>query len=187
MGCKAGDNRRRVLLTDDGDTDAAFSLCALGRLTFNESPRQVERPVADYVKAYHPTSTGILVGKPNGFSILALLPKKKPQPQGAQQRKSRVDSTPISVPFEEKKRLMRVYGPIKTLRNRASKDIDQAAKPDSVRRKFYRWFPDFNERFVITPGGWYTPKAGHQQEMDYRQAMRKMDLELLVKKRNDRR
>ena len=92
-----------------------------------------------------------------------------------------------SVSFEEMKRLMRVYGPIKALRSRAVKDAGKAAKSGSIRRKFYRWFPDFNERFVKTSDGWYSPKAGHQEEMIYREAVRKMDKEVLVKKRNDTR
>ena len=79
---------------------------------------------------------------------------------------------------------MRCYGPIKVLRKRANKGTeDQSVKPDSIRRKFYRWFPDFNERFFKTPEGWYAPKAGHQHEMAYREAMRKMDKEVLNRKR----
>mmetsp|Transcript_11749 Transcript_11749/g.21727 ORF Transcript_11749/g.21727 Transcript_11749/m.21727 type:complete len:273 (+) Transcript_11749:108-926(+) len=137
------------------------------------------------------------VGEPNRYNILALLPKK---PQGAKHLKVAANATSrknntkpkdpkrdTSISFEEMKRLMRVYGPIKALRNRTSKDTGKAAKPESIRRKFYRWFPDFHERFVKTSDGWSTPKAGHQQEMQYRESMRKMDQELLVKKRNDKR
>lgn len=51
----------------------------------------------------------------------------------------------------------------------------------------YRWFPDFNERFAKTPEGRYAPKAGHEQEMEYRETMRSLDLELLVKKRRGKR
>lgn len=40
-----------------------------------------------------------------------------------------------SVSFEEMKRLMRVYGPIKALRSRARKDVGKAAKAESIRRK----------------------------------------------------
>lgn len=91
------------------------------------------------------------------------------------------------VPYEEMKRLMRVYGPIKSLRNRSSKVTGRAAQPASIKRKFYRWFPDFHERFVNTSEGWYMPKAGHHQEMQYRESMRTYDQKLLVKKRNDKR
>lgn len=53
-----------------------------------------------------------------------------------------------------------------------------------MKRKFYRWFPDFNERFVLqTPGMWYKPKIGHEEEMKYREAMRKKDQEMLAAKR----
>lgn len=48
-------------------------------------------------------------------------------------------------------------------------------------------FPDFNERFFKTGGGWFAPKAGHEQEMQYREAMRQMDQDLLVRKRNESR
>ena len=53
-----------------------------------------------------------------------------------------------SISFEEMQRLMRVYGPIKCLRNRTPKETGKALKIDSVKRKFYRWFPDFDSRRV---------------------------------------
>lgn len=53
-----------------------------------------------------------------------------------------------SISFEEMQRLMRVYGPIKCLRNRTPKETGKALKIDSVKRKFYRWFPDFDSRQV---------------------------------------
>jgi len=81
------------------------------------------------------------------------------------------------------KRLMRVYGSLKCLRNRTPKDPDKAAKVESVKRKFYRWFPDLDQRFERTEEGWYQPKAGHEEEMAYRESMRKSDQEKLVKKR----
>lgn len=83
----------------------------------------------------------------------------------------------------EMKRLMRVYGSLKCLRNRTPKDPDKAAKVESVKRKFYRWFPDLDQRFERTEEGWYQPKAGHEEEMAYRERMRKSDQEKLVKKR----
>mmetsp|Transcript_28746 Transcript_28746/g.52463 ORF Transcript_28746/g.52463 Transcript_28746/m.52463 type:complete len:103 (-) Transcript_28746:123-431(-) len=85
-------------------------------------------------------------------------------------------------------RLMRVYGPKKCLRNRTTKESGKIVKPESIRRKFYRWFPDFNERFVKTSDGWFKPKAGHQQEMTYREELRKQDkIILLAKKKMCRR
>jgi len=87
------------------------------------------------------------------------------------------------VSFDEMKRLMRVYGPIKCLRNRNS-PTRPGSKDTSIKRKFYRWFPDFNERFEITEGGWFMPKYGHEHEMKYREAMRKSDQQVLIKKRS---
>jgi len=92
-----------------------------------------------------------------------------------------------SVPFDEMKRLMRVYGSLKCLRNRTPVDSGRIAKMESVKRKFYRWFPDLDERFVRTPEGWYKPKGGHEEEMRHRETMRKEDQECLVKKRNFKR
>lgn len=92
-----------------------------------------------------------------------------------------------SVPFDEMKRLMRVYGSLKCLRNRTPVVSGKTAKVDSIKRKFYRWFPDLEERFVRTEEGWYRPKMGHEEEMRYREAARKGDQENLVKKRNSKR
>jgi len=99
-------------------------------------------------------------------------------------QRPKVPKRDTSVSLEEMKRLMRVYGPVKVLRNRGTTGTEQSVKPDSIRRKFYRWFPDFNERFAKTPEGWYVPKAGHEHEMEYREAMRKMDQEVLIRKRS---
>lgn len=120
-----------------------------------------------------------------------------------------------SIPFEEMQRLMRVYGknhynteqmfffpsnvnetslrhhsitgPIKCLRNRTPKESGKDLKQESIKRKFYRWFPDFDSRFERTPEGWYKPRHGHEEEMQYRAEMRKQDQDELVKKRNDKR
>lgn len=93
-----------------------------------------------------------------------------------------------SVSFEEMSRLMRVYGPMKCLRNRSPKGSGKEVKPESIRRKFYRWFPDFHKRFKKTPQGWFAPKVGHQQEMYYREELRKKDKEaLMLKKKKTRR
>ena len=92
------------------------------------------------------------------------------------------------VPFEEMTRLMAEYGPIKT--QRKSKCCPDEcgtagnAKTDSIRRKFYRWFPDFEERFIRNCDGLtYRPKAGHDEEVEYRRTMREMDKQSLVHKR----
>ena len=93
------------------------------------------------------------------------------------------------VPFEEMVRLMSEYGPIVSPRNRKIKDSNEsgrggAAKVASIKRKFYRWFPDFEDRFVNNPDGLdYMPKAGHENEKAYRAAMRNMDQAVLNHKR----
>ena len=78
-----------------------------------------------------------------------------------------------------------MYGPIKTPRkSKCCSTAGNNAKPDSIRRKFYRWFTDFEERFVANPDGMtYRPLAGHEEEIAYREAMRNMDMEILVNKR----
>jgi len=92
------------------------------------------------------------------------------------------------VSFDEMKRLMRVYGPIKCLRNRNAETRPGAnTKDTSIKRKFYRWFPDFNERFEMSEGGWFMPKYGHEHEMKYREAMRRSDQQVLTKKRSAKR
>jgi hypothetical protein len=96
-------------------------------------------------------------------------------------------SRDTSVPFDEMKRLMRVYGSLKCLRNRLPVDSGKAAKAESIKRKFYRWFPDLEERFVRTEEGWYIPKAGHEEEMRYRELMRRGDQDCLVRKRTAKR
>lgn len=93
----------------------------------------------------------------------------------------------FSVTLDEMERLMRVYGSLKCLRNRTPLTSGRSTKVESVKRKFYRWFPDLEERFIRTEEGWYSPKAGHEEEIQYREAMRKGDQDSLVKKRNIRR
>lgn len=93
----------------------------------------------------------------------------------------------FSITLDEMERLMRVYGSLKCLRNRTPLASGRSTKVESVKRKFYRWFPDLEERFIRTEEGWYSPKAGHEEEIQYREAMRKGDQDSLVKKRNIRR
>ena len=94
---------------------------------------------------------------------------------------------------DEMCRLMRVYGSLKCLRNRTTtkaknnNNVDECSisiKIDSTKRKFYRWFPDLDERFVRnSETGCYEPKAGHVNEMAYRESMRMSDQNKLVMKR----
>jgi hypothetical protein len=91
-----------------------------------------------------------------------------------------------TVAVEEMTRLMRVYGPIKSIRARKT-DKAKNTKVLSIKRKFYRWFPDFSERFEPTPDGWYKPKIGHEAEMKYRAAMREEDEMTLITLRAEKR
>jgi len=96
--------------------------------------------------------------------------------------------TDRSVPVDEMRRLMRVYGSIKCLRKQKNSVSTANMKIDSVKRKFYRWFPDLDERFVKDKErGFYRPRFGHQFEMQYREEMRTKDGEILSKKRTTRR
>ncbi|KAL3808675.1 hypothetical protein ACHAXA_009228 [Cyclostephanos tholiformis] len=88
-----------------------------------------------------------------------------------------------TVSFPEMLRLMKTYGSIKCLRNHQKKGDNINAKEDSIRRKFYRWFPDLDERFERDEKGIYHPKAGHEFEIIYRGKLRKMDGEILSMKR----
>ena len=114
-------------------------------------------------------------------------PVDEPKSKRKYTKKTRDPKRDTTVSFDEMKRLMRVYGPVKCLRNRTPKDSGRNAKPESIRRKFYRWFPDFDERFQKTLDGWYKPKFGHEAEMAHREDMRKRDHDLLVRKRNSTR
>ncbi len=69
------------------------------------------------------------------------------------------------ITFDEMNRLMNVYGPIRCLYPRPSRKVP---KPESTMRKFYRWFPDLRSRFIKTPEGCWTPKAGHEAEIKHR-------------------
>jgi hypothetical protein len=69
---------------------------------------------------------------------------------GKTQNKNR--RTRLTVPFEEMQRLMATYGPIKVVRKRKCKPDDEngaSAKQISIKRKFYRWFPDFEQRELL--------------------------------------
>ena len=112
--------------------------------------------------------------------------KASPTPQKKKgKRRGTYNKHVHPVSFDEMKRLMRVYGPIKCLRQRnSSAHLNSHTKDTSIKRKFYRWFPDFNERFEMTEGGWFMPKYGHEEEMKYREAMRKSDQQVLIKKRS---
>eukprot|EP00984_Skeletonema_dohrnii_P020634 scaffold10115_cov95-Skeletonema_dohrnii-CCMP3373.AAC.7 len=100
-----------------------------------------------------------------------------------------------AVPFEEMERLMNLYGSIKAprIRGAAKKKKGSAeegdkkvpVKKDSIKRKFYRWFPNFEERFTRDENGHYQPVNGHEYEMKYRAEMRQKSMTVVVTKRSD--
>lgn len=95
------------------------------------------------------------------------------------------------VPYEEMERLMNVYGALNAVRNRGAKlsknegegDGCQVVKRESIKRKFYRWFPDLEERFYRTENDRYQPIHGHEQEVKYRREMREKSFESVAQKR----
>ena len=52
------------------------------------------------------------------------------------------------ISVDEMARLMRVYGPLKSIRIRNKGMQNKPVKLLSIKRKFYRWFPDFDARRV---------------------------------------
>ena len=114
----------------------------------------------------------------NTSTMKSISSAKKTRPARRNQRNDR------GVSFDEMRRLMRVYGPIKCLRKRQSaKGGEDNTKADSVKRKFYRWFPDLDDRFEKDKEGEYQPKFGHEHELQYREEKRTQDGETLAKKR----
>lgn len=51
--------------------------------------------------------------------------------------------------------------------------------------RFYRWFPNFEERFTKDKDGHYQPINGHENEMKYRQEMRAKSMKIVTAKRSD--
>jgi hypothetical protein len=129
----------------------------------------------------------VATGQTTSTSVVVTQATENAPPKKARPVKPKDPSRDTSVPFDEMKRLMRVYGSLKCLRNRLPADAGKQAKAESIKRKFYRWFPDLEERFVRTEDGWYRPKAGHEEEIQYREAMRRGDQDCLVKKRSAKR
>ena len=124
--------------------------------------------------------------KPIRLVPISIVPSVDPQCSGPKETKKRKYRTKQqSVPLKEMQRLMKEYGPIVVPRNFKPQDDLQT---ESLKRKFYRWFPDLEERFVASADGLtYTPKAGHDEEVAYRSAMRKKSQQLLVRNRNNSR
>lgn len=186
------------------DTDAAMSLCVLSGGSRDEyhlvSPTQMD---IKYPQTLSHTSAAaialpnIVENEPvpvtanlvqdlqaNVVSSNARTTKASPTSPKKKGKRGTYNKRIHPVSFDEMKRLMRVYGPIKCLRQRnSSARLLSHTKDTSIKRKFYRWFPDFNERFELTECGWFMPKYGHEEEMKYREAMRKSDQQVLIKKR----
>jgi len=145
------------------------------------------------VAATKPQSTTLSLPSNNNNTTLKKKtpPKKKSRKNNMKPKDTRRHT---SISFDEMCRLMRVYGSLKCLRNRTTtktnptkNNVDECSnsiKIDSTKRKFYRWFPDLDERFVRnSETGCYEPKAGHVNEMAYRESMRISDQNKLVMKR----
>lgn len=179
------------------EQDAAMSLCAMGsfetanvqhRVPLSPSPNtnatvdntqdMLNNIVDDDQSRISDISSISVISPPR--TAKGKLPSKKRAMKRQDSASSKRDSR---VSFEEMKRLMRVYGPTKCLRNRTPKESGKCTKILSVKRKFYRWFPDFHRRFDLQPGNWYKPKIGHEMEMKYREELRTKDQALLAAKR----
>lgn len=111
---------------------AALSLCIMSKPSSNSSSQSMSAP-ASAVRVVPPTHFLAPVC-PSLHSPVT----KTPPPKVQKER-----SFHISV--EEMSRLMRVYGPIKSVRVRNT-DRSKPTKETSIKRKFYRWFPDFGLR-----------------------------------------
>mmetsp|Transcript_1759 Transcript_1759/g.3773 ORF Transcript_1759/g.3773 Transcript_1759/m.3773 type:complete len:191 (-) Transcript_1759:104-676(-) len=166
--------------TELPEKDAALSLCAMGHVFVLD---QAHKTLPN-----DPTSPPSIEDDQSRTSDCSSVCRRRtkvklpPKKRVAKRNESKRDP---KVSFEEMKRLMRVYGPTKCLRNRTPKESGKCTKILSVKRKFYRWFPDFHERFVLqNPGAWYKPKIGHEEEMTYREDLRNADQEILAAKRN---
>ncbi|KAL7542173.1 hypothetical protein ACHAXR_011578 [Thalassiosira sp. AJA248-18] len=170
-----------------GDTDAAMSLCAMGHPFLLEQSNK-KRPNEPILSSPLKNDPHIVEDdqsrSSHGSPARQHRTKGKLPPKKRAFEKLKESRREPKVSFEEMKRLMRVYGPTKCLRNRTPKESGKSTKMLSVKRKFYRWFPDFHERFVFQPaGGWYKPKIGHEEEMTYREDLRRQDQEILASKR----
>lgn len=144
--------------------DAALMLCALGGCAILAPRHPKTTIIADFRSSVNAKAV-----------ILNSIPLTKTTSKRKYTKKPKDPSRDTSISFEEMTRMMNVYGPIKCLRNRFTKESGGAAKPESIRRKFYRWFPDFNQRYAKGPSGYFEPKAGHKEEMVYRETLRQMD------------
>jgi len=175
--------------------DAAASLCAMMRhaIVQGQGSNNLPNPMV-WSSSYSDLKQPNIVedceshaSNCRGGAFCQQTRKGKLPPKMKHRNKLKEFARDSSVSYDEMKRLMRVYGPTKCVRSRSPKESANCAKILSVKRKFYRWFPDFHERFGLAPGGWYKPKIGHEREVEYREGLRKKDQVILVAKRNARR
>ena len=130
-------------------------------------------------------TVGAQVRKPVHLVRMPVVPSVDPQCSRPEKTKRKYRTKDQSVPLKEMQRLMKEYGPTVVPRNFKPPDDLQT---ESLKRKFSRWFPDLEERFVASADGLtYTPKAGHDEEVAYRCAMRKKSQRALVQNRNNSR
>lgn len=117
-----------IIMRDERrSTDAALSLCA----TTGSLPSTPSNPNAS-APTVSPTP---LVPKSPVCQREGQASIPASSARGKRVQKTENFKRDRSVPFDEMRRIMRVYGPIKTLRNRGSKDANGSAKPESIRRK----------------------------------------------------
>ncbi len=172
------------------DEAAAISLCTMGLMALKghvskNCPHPVPPPPSSCADlGDHRSQTS---GRIENVDEQRRTKGKLPLQKGLGKSKATKKCNP-AVSYEEMTRLMRVYGPTKCLRNRTPKESGKGTKIPSIKRKFYRWFPDFHERFrLVAPGGWYVPEIGHEREMEFREELRREDQMLLSEKRSAKR
>jgi hypothetical protein len=176
--------------------DKCGSFPASGHLHhwLQEQRRSVDSLSSERIEKLHKLGfnlipVGVQVWKPISLvpmpAVPSVDPQQRPQCSRPKETKRKYRTKQKSVPLKEMQRLMKEYGPTVVPRKFKPQDDLQT---ESLKRKFYRWFPDLEERFVASADGLtYTPKAGHDEEVAYRSAMRKKSQKILVQHRNNSR
>mmetsp|Transcript_13159 Transcript_13159/g.27003 ORF Transcript_13159/g.27003 Transcript_13159/m.27003 type:complete len:157 (+) Transcript_13159:156-626(+) len=136
-------------MENNRENAAAISLCSLG--LGRDTPSTLDPPQTG-IAAANDGQTRTVVSAPSIQPFLApvaptstdAIKTEASAPRRKYNVKPRDPKRDTSVTFDEMKRLMRVYGPIKCQRVRTPKDSGKYAKPESIRRKFYRWVSCWN-------------------------------------------
>lgn len=113
----------------------------------NPRPRYLRTVSAEPVQSSPVTSHAVPIRQASHLDISARRAKKNDVKHRCKRSSKKEDT---SVSFAEMTRLMNTYGPIKCLRNRSSKNPSKEIKAASILRKFYRWFPDFEGKCVLS-------------------------------------